>query len=76
MIRSLLVVAFALVLGAIRLLGHKSQLYQATAHLFVGALFGVFIATWRAGRPDYGALWVALGLSVLELFAFLAGRLL
>ena len=43
--------------------------YQALAHLFVGGLFGGWMATGRRSL-----LWMAAGLSALEVAAFLLSR--
>ena len=78
------VIAVAFLLAAIRIAGHKSEAYQAVAHLFVG---GLFVAGWgwavafgrsiwnRDDCPDVDATAVyfilAVALSVVELLCFL-----
>lgn len=46
--------------------------YQAFAHLFVGGLFG----GWLARRDRNWLWWLAAGLTGVEVAAFAAGRLL
>jgi hypothetical protein len=60
------IVIIALVLGTLRVLGHKSQAFQAIAHLFVGGLFGA----WMAGHNTV-FITVAVLLSIVELLCFL-----
>lgn len=56
-------------LGVARLMGAKSIAFQAIAHVFVGGLFGAgFVAGDNEQRWFY--LGLAIGLSVLEVFAF------
>ena len=63
-------VLISVALGIPRILGYKSQAYQAIAHLYVG---GLFAAWWTGGNR--GLLWIAIGLSILELACFLWFRL-
>jgi len=68
-----LTIPIAVVLAALRLMGHKDQAFQAAAHLFVGGLF----VAWFLGRPPAQARWnlaIAVVLSVIELAAFLFSR--
>lgn len=61
------------VLGVIRATGHKTQFFQAMAHLYMGGL----IAAWWIGRdtlPYYGWLplygWLVVVLSIVEVICF------
>jgi hypothetical protein len=53
-------------LAMFRMLGYKSQAFQAIAHVFVGGLLGALIAAELAICG-----WLALGLSVVEVGCFL-----
>lgn len=65
----------AAVLGALRASGHKSQSFQAAAHLFVGALLGALIVIRRnSGLWDWRLVTLVVGLSVLEVICFLVFR--
>ena len=57
--------ALGAVLGALRVLGHKSQAFQAAAHLYMGAMG----ATWWYTRNP-ALIWLFVGLSVLEVVCF------
>jgi 1,4-dihydroxy-2-naphthoate octaprenyltransferase len=72
--RAVLIVLIAVVLGGLRIVGVKHEAFQAVAHLYVGFLFGVGAATYVEGNTDRGCLWLAIGLSVLELVCFLVFR--
>lgn len=61
-----LLIVIALVLGALRFAGVKTQAYQAIAHCFVGGLIGAYIV----GHDPF-MLYLSVGLSVLEVVAFL-----
>lgn len=52
----------------LRLMGYKSEAFQALAHLFVGYLF----AFWLVGRERL-YLYLFVALCVVETFAFLWG---
>ena len=73
------VIAAAVMLAAIRIAGHKSEAFQAVAHLFVGGLFGASYV-WRLDKTftgddkSFGYLLVAVSLSVVELICFLFTR--
>lgn len=58
----------AVALGVLRVMGHKSEAFQAVAHLYVGGLFGAFFA----GRVRL-YLYLAIGLSLTEAACFLLG---
>lgn len=69
MIRILIAVALA----ALRIAGHKSAMFQAAAHLFVGGLFAVgyrdYRRDWASESGSKAALfniWIAIALSVVE----------
>jgi hypothetical protein len=68
----------AIALAAIRIAGHKSEAFQAVAHLFIGWLIGAGVyqrATWTEGRSvAMQKIWLAIGLSVVEVICFLIGR--
>ncbi len=59
----------AVALGALRVLGMKHIAFQAVAHLYVGGLLGA----WWVGR-DRWLLWIAVGLSVVEVVCFFVLR--
>jgi hypothetical protein len=61
-----LLIVLSVGFGAMRLFGEKSIAFQAAAHIFVGVLF----TNWWFTR-DRMVLWLAVGLSLLELFAAL-----
>lgn len=63
-------VAFSAVLAGLRIAGHKSQAYQAVAHLWVGGLIGYAIPTHSAD-----AIGLAGALSLIELAVFLRDKL-
>jgi uncharacterized membrane protein YfcA len=50
------------VLAATRIAGHKSEAFQAVAHVFVGGLFGAYIAD----RKQSDCLRLAILLSLIE----------
>jgi hypothetical protein len=64
----------AIMLGALRLAGHKDEVFQAIAHIYTGAFIGASI---MGGHHKVGGwkyyLGLAIALSVLELFAFITG---
>lgn len=62
--------AFSAVLAALRIAGHKSQAYQAVAHLWVGGLIGYAIPT-----HSEHAIVLAVSLSLIELAVFIRDRL-
>jgi hypothetical protein len=68
MIADLILYLVAFAVGLPRPLGVTHPAYQATAHLFVGGLFGA----WYVGRRP-ALLWAALALTALETACFLAG---
>jgi hypothetical protein len=64
MLRDTWIYVVAFVLAALRIAGHKSQAFQAVAHLFVGALLGQsYYEGWRRS-PSF---WLAVVLSIIEL---------
>ena len=63
-------VLIALALAALRIAGHKSQMFQGVAHIYVGGLIGV----WLGDRSRKGALALAVGLTVVETVCFLVGK--
>ncbi len=65
---TVILVLVAVVLAALRVLGYKNQSYQATAHLFVGGLFGAVFALGATAGCEY--LVIAVVLIAVELFAF------
>ena len=62
----LLALSVSIILGVLRVVGEKGESFQAIAHLWVG---GLFVAGIRH-RP---VLWIAIALSLVELFCFLVG---
>lgn len=62
----------AAVLAGLRIAGHKSEVFQAVAHLYTGGLVGGYFGS---GRKDKVCLALAVGLSVVETICFLIGRL-
>lgn len=66
---SIILTITAVVLGAFRLCGLKSEPFQAIAHVYVGALFGAYLV---GRRRLY--LVLAVALTVLEVIAFVAFR--
>jgi hypothetical protein len=80
MLRYAWIYIVAFVLAALRIAGHKSQTFQAVAHLFVGGLFTAawwqYGETWADGglwgqsaavAPAMRKFYLAIGLSVIEL---------
>jgi hypothetical protein len=81
--------AACLTLGALRLLGVTSALFQGIAHIYVGGLFVYgwleqelrycrwwnpeepFVGRRPPPRPSYH-LWMAIALTAVEVFAFIA----
>lgn len=57
----------SLVLAALRVQGAHSEAFQAIAHLWVGAL----LAGWLVHKSDR-AKWLVIGLSCIEVAAFVA----
>ena len=64
------IIVFAALLGVLRIVGVKHLIFQATAHLFVGGLFGA----WLKDRKDRILLITAIVLSMVELLCFLLLR--
>lgn len=62
--------AATLVVAGLRIAGLESPAFQASAHLFVGGLFGMWAEGGKSARP---ALWLALLLSGVELACFVLG---
>ncbi len=52
----------ASVLAAIRIAGHKSEVFQAVAHLYVG---GLFTASYL--KRDKRLFYIGVGVSLIEL---------
>lgn len=70
---ALLLSLASIALGAARVCGAKSILFQGIAHIFVGGLFGA----WLGNRPARGdCLVLALVLTALEIACFLCTRAL
>jgi Na+/proline symporter len=78
----------AFVLAALRIAGHRSEAYQAAAHLFVGGLIAAaFVQIRLSQRINEARLasevnksarrnfWLAVALSVVEVACFIAFRL-
>jgi hypothetical protein len=57
-------------IAGLRIAGLKSPAFQASAHLFVGGLFGAWL---YGGKPARPFLWLAVLLSLVELACFLMG---
>ena len=55
----------AIVLGVLRIHGIKHEAFQAAAHLYVGGLLGAYFS-----GKNKEFLWIAIGLSVLEVVCF------
>jgi hypothetical protein len=72
--RAALYTAVAILLGIFRLSGVHGEVFQAIAHLYVGAFLGAAAlgAHHRVGGWRYYA-GLAAALSALEVFAFLTG---
>lgn len=67
MIQAILLVAVSTLLACLRISGHKSEPFQAVAHLFVGGLLG----SWLVGRKAQSLqLALAAVLSLIELACF------
>jgi heme/copper-type cytochrome/quinol oxidase subunit 4 len=71
-------IIIAIILAIVRICGHKSQAFQAVAHLFVGACFSWWLCTWTVAgvglddRIRGGVIFcVAAALSAIELACFL-----
>ena len=70
-------VSIAVVLAALRIMGHKAQAFQAVAHLFVGGLFAAAYVRWDSIESEgdeerysplvYENLIIAIVLSLIEL---------
>lgn len=60
-------VLFSVFMGALRLNGHKSQTFQAIAHLVVGGFFAI----WLVDHSQTFYLTLGVSLSILEVSAFL-----
>lgn len=61
------VILISIFLASLRAVGHKSQLFKDTAHLWVGGL----IALWLEGSEFSGFYgWLALFLIAVELICF------
>jgi hypothetical protein len=63
-----------LVLAALRIAGEKGEIFQALAHLWVGAL----VAVWWVSidrRESKVAGWLVVALSVIEVLCFIASRM-
>lgn len=62
------VILISVLFAAVRIAGHKSEAFQAIAHLWVGGLCGAF----ALGRYWlYG--WLVIILSIIEVACFVAG---
>ncbi len=71
---ALLIIAF--ILAAVRIAGHKSEAFQAVAHVFVSYLFTAayyeYRATWtEGGKAAMQKAYIAIGLSIVEIIAFI-----
>lgn len=63
------VAILAVMFGLLRVVGVVSPVYRDFAHIFVGFLYGTY-----AGGKDKNYLWLALGLTAVEVVMFLATR--
>jgi hypothetical protein len=67
-------ILIAVALAALRIAGHKSEAFQAAAHLFVG---GLLTAGWVADKSRFWPstwkfyTWLAIALSVVEVACFI-----
>lgn len=66
-----LVILFAVALGILRAVGVTHIAFQAVAHLFLG---GVIVAACYAKLDRWKLIFVAAGLSVLEVICFFTLR--
>lgn len=57
----MIVIIISMILVALRIVGIKSAIYQAIAHIFVGGLGGMWIVN---RKPLY--LGLVIGLSIIE----------
>jgi hypothetical protein len=76
-LRAVLLVLVAVVFAVLRVLGWKSEAYQAFAHLYLGCLIGGWYLTYDDrgwNGCDRGLLSLALILSAVELVCFLVGK--
>lgn len=74
-------VSIAVALATLRIMGHKSQAFQAVAHLFVGGLFAAAYVRFDSIESEtdeskyaplvYENLTIAVVLSLIELGCFL-----
>ena len=64
---NIVLILIGVVLGLLRAFGHKSQAFQAIAHLYMG---GLIAAWWILRVPLYG--WLVIILSLVEVVCFVA----
>ena len=62
-------IIYSLVLAVLRIAGHKSQAFQAVAHLWVGALVGLAISI-----HSWNLIGLVAVLSLVELAVFIRDR--
>jgi len=55
-------------------MGFKSDLYKDLAHMFVAGLIGAYMAGRRTNDKAKWWLWMAIGLSIAEVTAFVYFR--
>lgn len=72
MLRYTWIYVVAFILAVLRIAGHKSEAFQAVAHLFVGGLFTAawwqYRETWtEGGKAAMHKSYLAIGLSLIEL---------
>jgi len=63
-------IIFGVILGLLRAAGHKSQAFQAVAHLYMGGL----CAAWLITREPLYA-WLVVVLSIVEVICFVVFRI-
>jgi hypothetical protein len=70
----MLAILIAVALAALRIAGHKSEAFQAVAHLFVG---GLLTYGWEVDKSRFHpktwelSAWLAVSLSAVEVACFL-----
>ncbi len=73
---NLTLLLIAVILAIVRIAGHKSEAFQACAHLYVSYLFTAayyeYRETWtEGGRKALTKAYIAIGLSIVEIIAFI-----
>lgn len=70
------VVFVSVTLACLRVLGCRSEAFQASAHLWVGFLIGMAVSRWRDRRQSaYWWLGFAAAMTVVEVLVFVAQQL-